>query len=285
MIVKKIYSLAALALIAASSMPAQQTSIPASEPAIAAQQIRTGQDIVTSLRQSYESGAYDAFLANLQSDYQQMVKSSKFSEFITMREAPAPDVKLKQLAARYEEMSQQLAAQRNDELKAAIAGQSDALAQQIQSITQPLPTDQKEALQYLSSLRFKTPDKAGNQDEKKLIEIDLASEFKVVHLDAQYAQKPFVDRMEKHMIINMDMMRQMVDASKSFQDSSLQNKVQLASLGFDTWQARNWDLNLLNQIVRKPGSDSERKIASIMTSYQAKKADLYQKEFLAKLDQ
>ena len=169
--------------------------------------------------------------------------------------------------------------------KQAVAGQTDQLIyKRIHSVISPLPADQKEALQYLAALRFKTPANAVNADEKKLIEIDLASEFNIVHLDAQYAQKPFEDRYEKHVVINMDALHQMQEAAKSFKDTDLQKKIELASAGFDHWQARNWDLNLLHQIIKKPANDVEKKIASIFSKYREKSNDLYQKEFLAKLD-
>jgi hypothetical protein len=145
--------------------------------------------------------------------------------------------------------------------------------------------EQKEALQYLSSLRFKTPEAAQNGDERKLIDIDLAAEFKVVHLDIQYAEKPFQDRFEKHIAISMDMLKQMQEAGKMFQDTSLKKKIDLAASAFDEWQARNYDLNQLNKISQKPSTDFEKKIASIINSYKAKKDDLYQKEFLAQLDE
>jgi hypothetical protein len=281
---KSIYSMVALVIFGASGLLAQNgSSIAHPDTAHSVTLSLSGHELIESLRKGYESNSYDAFLANLNSDYQQMVQSGQIDEFVKMREAPPADKNLQQIADRWETIHQKLIAERNEELKEAVAGQTDQiLFNRIQSIVSPIPDDQNEALQYMVALRFKTPANAANDDERKLIEIDLASEFKIVHLDAQYAQKPFDDRFEKNIVINMDAMHQMQEASKSFKDSDLQKKVELASKGFDTWQARHWDLNLLHQIIKKPTNDTERKIASIFGKYREKTNDLYQKEFLAK---
>lgn len=284
---KKIYSLTALAFFAASSLMAQGANPTAvnHESVQTVPGSRLGQDVVRSLRQSYESGAYDAFLANLNADYLKFVQSGKFAEFVKMRGAPEADAKLKDLATKWEVSHHKLVQERNEALIAACAGNDDQiLSQRVRSAIATLPEDQKEALHYLSNLRFKTPENAINGDEKKLIEIDLASEFKMVHLDAQYAQKPFEDRFEKHIVISLDMLKQMQDASASFKDTALQKKIALAAAGYDSWLSRNWDLNLLNQVVRKPMSEFEKKIAAILTEFKAKKDDLYQKEFVSQLD-
>jgi hypothetical protein len=283
--VRSIYSMVALIIFGTSGLLAQTGLDSNQEVANVISPGNTGAEMIESLRQGYESSAYDAFLANLNADYQQMVQSGKFDEFVKMREAPPADKNMQQIASHWETIHQKLLTERNEELKAAVEGQTDQLIfNRIHSVISPLPSDQKEALQYLSGLRFKTPGSATNNDEKKLIDIDLASEFKIVHLDAQYAQKPFDDRHEKHVVINMDALHQMQEAAKSFKDSDLQKKIELASAGFDHWQARNWDLNLLRQIIKKPSNDVEKKIASIFAKYREKTNDLYQKEFLAKID-
>ena len=283
-IMKKIYSLAALAFFAASSLSAQSPD-KNREHTAPIQTKRTGQEVLASLREGYQNGTYDAFLANLRADYQTFVKSGKFDEFVQMRDIPLGDEKLLQLSSHFDALHQKLIDERNQELKSVIEQQNDPIIKQrVQSILTPLSDEQRDALHYLASLRFKTPDKGTSDDEKKLIEIDLVSEFNLVHLDSQYAQKPFDDRIEKHVIINMEMMRQMKDAASSFENSQLKKKIEQATSAFDTWQARSWDMRELNNLVKKPGSDFEKKIASILSSYQVKKDDLYQKEFLAKID-
>ena len=282
---KKVYSMAALAFFAASSLTAQNGGQAPKAAEQAAHHQRSGQEMMSQVRESFKAGGYDAFLANLRADYQTYMKSGHFNEFVKMRDIPQGDEKLLQLSAHWDSLNQQLLDERNQELKAAIEKQEDSsIGQRVQSILTPLSTDQKDILHYMSSLRFKTPDKAANDDERKLIEIDLASEFYIVHLDSQYAQKPFDDRVEKHILINMDMYRQMADAAQSFDNSQLKKKISEAAAGFDSWQARSLDMRELNRLVKKPGSDLEKKIASILSSYQVKKEDLYQKEFLAKID-
>ncbi len=277
---KSIYSAIALIIFGTSGILAQDK--PAANVEVAyVSQTRMGAELVETIRHDYESNAYDAFLATLQADYQQMIQSGKLDEFVKMREAPSADQNLQKITERWETIYHKLLSERNEELNQIANGQTDQMiAKRIHSVTSSLPADQKDALLYLASLRFKTPDQAINEDEKKLIEIDIASEFKTVHLNAQYAQKAFNDRYEKHLVINMDALRQMLDAAKSFKDSSLQEKVVLAAQGFDQWQARNWDLNLLNQIIKKPSNDVEKKIAGSFEKFRNATNDLYQKEFL-----
>lgn len=280
---KKFCTLSILALMASSGIIAQTNAASKQDSTSVAQQPRLGHDVIQTMRQGYTSGAYDAFLANLESDYRQMAQDSKFSEFVKMREVPPADEKTKQLALRWEEIHKKLIKERNDELKSISISNDEVLSNRIQSVVQQLPENQREALHYLTSLRFKTPGMAVNDDEKKLIELDIAAEFKMVHLDAQYAQQPFDDRVEKHIIISMDMLRQMVETSQSFKDAHLKEQVLLASQAFDAWQERNWDLNLLNHVIQKPSNDNERAIASVLKKYQDKKAELYQKEYIANL--
>ena len=281
---KKLYSVATLAFFAVSALMAQSPELKNQEIDATVTVKRTGREMLASIRQSYESGAYDAFLANLHADYLTFVKSGKFAEFVKMRDIPQADEQLLQLSARWDELNQKLIDDRNGELKAVCDGQSDSvISQRVRSVLEQLSPEQKEALHYLASLRFKTPDKAVNDDEKKLIEIDLATEFNIVHLDAQYAQKPFVDRLDKHILINMDMIRQMKDAANDFTDAHLKKQVEIAADIFDVWQARNWDMNELYRQVKKPSTDIEKKIASVLLNYKAKKEDLYQKEFLAQI--
>jgi hypothetical protein len=245
---------------------------------------RQGADAIGGLRKAYEEGSYDAFLANLQSDYQAMVESGKLDEFSEMRDAPTSDDQVEQVAKEWESIHHKLITDRNEQLLTAIAGQENEMTGKlIRSICASLPNDQREAILYLSSLRFKLPKNAVSEDEKKLIEIDIAAEFKAIHLDAQYAEKPFEDRMEQHVIIGMETMHRMEEISQAFKNNDLQKTIALAAKGYDQWQIRNWDLNLLNQIIKRPTSDIEKKIASVMQDYQTKKSDLYQKEFLAKI--
>jgi hypothetical protein len=282
---KKVYSLAALALMAASGVAQPNIGEKAPKENVQlAHEEHSGQDTVARVRRSFESGGYDAFLANLESDYAQVVTSGQFTKFVEMRSTPPANEKLSQLSKHWEELHHQLILERNRQLLDICNGNDQLVCKQICAIAQEMKNADREALQYLSSLRFKTPMMAKNDDERKLIDLDLESEFKTVHLDMQYAEKPFDNRSEKHLAVNMEMLKKMQEAAKTFNDRDLKNKIERAVAVFDIWQARNFDLNHLLRIAQKPSTDLEKKAAQIMNDYKAKKDDLYQKEFLAQLD-
>lgn len=288
---KKIYSLTLASLLACCGFaavhaaPVGSKDMTAQEEQVKQIKKETGEEMVGTIRRAFEAGEYRSFLAELDASYQQVAKEDSFAEFIQMREMPPTDEQLDKAAVRFETFHQELISERNSQLQEACQGHGDALiCARVQSAITQLPSDQKDALKYISGLRFKTPKSAASDEEKLLIEIDLASEYKIVHLDAQYAAKPFEDRVQKHMVIKMDMLKQMQEASSNFSDQHLKNQIELALQGFDAWQAHNWDMHQLNVEAKQSSGELEKKIASILTSYKNKKDDLYQKEVLETVD-
>ena len=273
-------SLAALGTLAASeSLPSERREIVQFIDASS-----TGQEAMANLRLAYESGSYEDFLASLEADYQTLINEGSFDEFVQMREAFPEDEKLESIAREWEAQHKGLIAERNAKLLSLCEdSQEETLCKRIASLTSELPNDQKQAFDYLSSLRLKTPEMAANADERALIEIDLASEFKMIHLDAEHAAKPMENRADLQSVLRMDMLKQMNEAAKSFQDETIQKNVALANEGIDALQARIWDLNKLNTMSKKPSTDLEKAIAATLQEYKERSQDLYQKEFLAKM--
>jgi hypothetical protein len=126
---------------------------------------------------------------------------------------------------------------------------------------------------------------ASSEEEKALIQIDLASEFKSVHLDAQHAVEAIADRNDKQIVIKMDMLKQMQQAAQGFQDDGLKQMVNLAADAYDLWQAQGLDWKEIYALVNTPSNDTEKQVSSILSDYKTQREDLYQKEFLAKVDQ
>lgn len=284
----KFYSFAAMSLLAAAGLVAQgvseASSITPSALTTASVQVdaRTGADLISSLRKNYESGAYEKMLAGLDSEYQKMVQEGRFQEFSQMREIPSMNADEVGFSARWEALSQQLMEERNVELK-EISNEGDALLKKhIDSVTTPLSREHKDALQYLSSLRSMSPEKAANADEKRLVEIDLISEFKILHLESQSAALPSNERIENQIVLKMDMLKQMQKSSESFKDQELKKKINAAVEASDVVQARFWDLNQLKAMAKKPSNDVEKKLASTLSSHKTKESDLYRNE-LAKI--
>ncbi len=286
---KKFYSMTLASLLAwggfavGHAEPIQQIQPSGQEEQVKQAKKETGEEVVGTIRKAFESGDYKSFLADLDASYRKALSDSRFNEFLKMREMPPADEQLDKAAAQFETLHRDLVSQRDSQLLAACEGQGDSLTcARIKSATRQIPEDQVDALKYISSLRFKTPQAAASQEEKQLIDIDLASEYKIVQLDSQYAAKPFADRVQKHMVVKMDMLKQMQEASQSFSDPALKAKVELAAKGFDTWQERNWDMHELAKEAKTPANELDKKVGSILADYKNKKDDLYQKEFIEK---
>lgn len=278
---KKIYAVLALSLaVGGSAFALEETLKPEQE--VVAETFATGESRVARLRAGYENGEFNSLLSSLEEEYSGLQKSGRVEEFAEMRRVIEADAELKALASQFDKMAEKLLQERNAELSALCQGRDQEIAtRRVKSIIAPVDELQKEAMRTLSSLRFKTPDQAGSQDEKTLIEIDLAYEFKSVQLNLQ--QEEGSTLLEKQIVLGMDKMRKMVQASESFTDSKLKKTVSLAAAGFDAWQVKNLDMKDLLAASKKPSSDLDRSIGSVLGGYKAKKDDLYQNEFLAKL--
>ena len=281
---KKFYTAATFSLLAGAGLFAQgakeTTRLKTTSSEIVVPQQadqRTGQEVVQDLRRGYEAGQYNALLAGLEADYQKAKGEGQLDEFIQMREETPLSEEEHAFSSHWATVAQQFVEERNGQLKAACSDAGDILTcKRVESIATSLSPEQKEALHSLSSLRFKTPEQAVNEDERTLIEIDIASEFKILHLDAQFAAQPSDDRLEKQMVLKMDMLKQMQQAAETFQDEHLKKTVAEASSGLDLWQARHWDLNELRKM--KPTTDLDKKIATILSVSKTKESDLYKQE-------
>ncbi len=285
--VKKVFAILGLALCIGGAAVAVEGNVDSVEQTIASRaEPETGSEVMTLLRADYAKGVFNSFLDELEGDYKELKKNGRLEEFAEMRQTPEADAQLKNLASHYETLAKTLLQQRNVELKELCKGQEAGLAyKRVQSATTELDALRQDAMRYLSNLRFITPEQAANSDERKLVEIDLAYEFKLVHLDAQRLSGDDADLDQKQVVLGMDKLAKMQDAAKGFSDLDLKKKVDLAAEGFDSLQAKGWDMRQLVAASKKPSGDLERKIGSILTSYNSKKDDLYQKEFLAKLDE
>lgn len=272
---KKVYAVLALALAVGGSGFALEETIQPAQEAVSRAQL-TGNERVAALRADYEHGKFNSLLDFLEAEYAKLKKSGRVDEFAEMRRVGEANERMKGLSGQFDKMAADLLQERNGELRALCEGhEGEAAALLIQSVASPV--DEKEAMRALSALRFKTPDQAANVDELALIEIDLAYEFKSVHLGLNQ------DEVEKQIVLGMDKMQKMVQASESFSDASLKETVANAALGFDAAQAKHLDMRELLALAKKPSSDLERSVGGILTAYKAQKDDLYQKEFLAKL--
>lgn len=282
---KKVYAVLGLSACAVTTVLAvNESGNPPQEIRVVDKTAMTGGERVALLREQYQQGKFNSLLVKLEADYVALLKSGRVKEFAEMRQVPDADQQLQGLAQQFEKRAAALLKKRNDELKALCTGREQEIAiRRVQSLTAPLDETQSEAMHYLAALRFKTPEQAASSEERILIEIDLAHEFKSVHLDVHHPGDK-TDLLEQQIALNMEKMDKMRRAAETFNDSALRAKVLLAVQAFDAWQSKSLDLRELLAAAKRPSNELERKIGAVLSSYKAKHDDLYQQEFLAKLD-
>jgi len=252
------------------------------QPVETVQQVNSyqlGSEVVEKIRADYQAGAYAEFLKEMDQAYKTAKTENQLEGLIEIRkESALSDQYQEQFIKGYDSIQKE----RNKELLNAIAKEQDSiLVQKIRVVASTPETFSK----TLIDLRMKAPGTGKNSDENTLIEIDLENYYKTIHLDSLAANRHSVpDRTEKHLVLDMQRMEQMVAASKNFQDKELKATVEKASSTQDVRLARVYDLNDLTALAKgkiKPVTPLEEKTASILAGSQDKVADLHQEIFRA----
>lgn len=263
-------------LCAASPLIAQDAPKPAAEQTLPA--IQSGADAISRIRADYQGGKYDELLTELDDSYKQVESESHLSGLADMRASIQPVLNLSQ----WEEQGLLLQKERSSALLSALTS-DDAFAEKVRSAASSLSPEEEQAWLQLSHYRTMAPLSGKNADENRLIDLDIEYEYKALHLDMPLIQNQTIaDRHEKHLALRMQKMERMAEASKSFQDESLKQTVQLASQSFDKKHIQQRDLGDLMALAKgklKPQNQQEEKIASILASYQQKYSDLTKQFF------
>lgn len=258
-------------LCAASPLLAQDAPQPAAEQTIPSVQL--GADSISLIRADYQNGAYDELLTELDDSYKQVQSESQLSGLADMRASIQPVPNLNQ----WEDQGLQIQKERNAILVEALTS-DDAFAQKVRSAASSLSPEEEQAWHQLARFRTMAPLSGANPDENRLIDLDLEYEYKALHLDMPLIENEQIsNRQDKQIALRMQKMDRMAEASKSFQDESLKETVQLASQSFDKRLTQQRDLSDLMALVKgkqKPQNPQEEKIASILSSYQQKTSDL-----------
>ncbi len=237
---------------------------------------RLGSEVVAQLRADYEAGVYDEFLSDMDRAYQQANDDEQLEGLVEIRKTNGEyTVSLKELTAGFE----QIQAEKNQALLKAAAGDNNSLfAVKIRSVATPLPDAVREATIALSELRHMGPGMGKNNDENQLIAIDLASHYKEIHLDSLAARGQDVEnRRDKHLILEMQRMDLMKQASVNFEDKQLKSIIESAVSDNDLRLAKIYDSSDLNDLARgrtTPASAVEERVAGIVADAHAKFADL-----------
>lgn len=242
-------------------------------------QMQMGKETISALRQAYQKGEYDQFLKEMDEAYQTIRSENQLSNLSDLRVAQLPELKD---GDKWEETAAALREEKNQQLLNAISDEdSSVFAQKVRSAAAKLSTsDQEKALAQLSLFRLMAPNSGKTADENRMIDLDLEYEFKVLHMgrpvegETSASQK----RLNQY-VLQMEKSEKMAEAAKSFQDASLKQAVGLASSNLDERLAQNWDQMDLVFLARgkiKASNEQEEKIASILSSYQAKFNDQFQ---------
>lgn len=258
-------------LCAASPLLAQDAPQPAAEQTLPSVQL--GADSISRIRADYQNGAYDELFTELDESYKQVQSESQLSGLADMRASIQPVPNLTQ----WEEQGMQLKKERNSILTEALTS-DDAFAQKVRSAASSLSPEEEQAWHQLARFRTMAPLSGANPDENRLIDLDLEYEYKALHLDMPSIENEQIsNRPDKQIALRMQKMDRMAEASKSFQDESLKEAVQLASKSFDKRLVQQRDLSDLMALVngkQKPQNPQEEKVASILSSHQQKTSDL-----------
>lgn len=233
--------------------------------------LKLGKQTVASVRSAYEKGEYDSFLSQTDEDY----KRADLSGLIEMRQKQIPV----DFQEKWEEQFSDLQKKKNRELLNAVSDQDDSMfAEKVRSLAGNIFTaDQEKAISRLNSFVVLAPKGGANDDENRLIDLDLEYEYKLLHAQLPMSDVSPQQQQEYQLALRMEKMDKMAAASKSFQDLSLKQAVSLAAATLDVRLARNLDGVDLNALVRdkvKPSNSAEEKVYSILSSYQGQFADL-----------
>lgn len=230
-----------------------------------------GSEVVAAARSSYENGSYSEFLKAMDSSFSE----ADLSHLIEMRQKQIP----LEFQEKWEKQFLELQKEKNKELLGVIPDSDDSLfAKKVRSVAANLlSSEQEKALSKLNAFISMAPGTGANEDENRLIDIDLEYEYKLLHADLPTNDVSLQERRGEQLALRMEKMDKMVEASKTFQDHSLKEAVGIASASLDDRLARildGTDLNALAKGKIKPSNSVEEKVYSILSLYQGKFSDL-----------
>ncbi len=231
----------------------------------------SGKETIAAIRAAYEKGEYGEFLNEMDVAYQ----DTDLDGLIQMRKQQIPG----NFEDKWEKRFLELQKEKNRELLSVLSDRDDSIfAQKVRSVAANLSMpEQEKAISKLNSFIAMAPNTGANDDENKLIDLDLEYEFKLLHAQLPSEETSPQKRREQQIALRMEKMDRMVEMSKSFQDHSLKQAISLAAANFDARLARNLDGADLNALVKgkaKPSNALEEKVYAILSSYQGQFSDL-----------
>ena len=266
---KKNIICAVTALLAYGPLVAEE-KVPSPAPVLeqeARAPLRLGQDAIAQIRKDYQEGRYDDFLKDMDA-----IATEDLSSLAHLRQGVNDHLE-------WAKAANLLHKERSQELKEAVAGKETPLAKKVRAAAREVTTQEQDlALRHLTHFRQMPPGTGKNNDENRLIDLDLAYEYKSIRLDEQHPS----DRREKHYVLKMERADQLLAAAQTFQDASLKKDVELFATNLDARLAQNWDQSDLIALLYAPTKAADplqNKILSILETHQDKMGELAHQYF------
>ena len=230
-----------------------------------------GSQAIDAIREGFENGNYDSFLKELDDSYKGAVAKNQLTQLVEMREGVFEHWK------EWETKAQNLQKEKNKELIRAVEDEDPSPFKEkvLSAASNPIAPEQEEALFKIASFRQMAPGSGANEDENRLIDLDLEYEYKALHLAMPGASS--ANLKEKQIVLRMEKEIKMIELASSFQDASLKKAVDLYAQNLNTRLAQIWDavdLNALANGKEKIANAAEEKVALILNQYQEKFGDL-----------
>ena len=228
---------------------------------------KLGKETVASIRSNYENGKFNQFMFDMDEFY----KKGDLTPIVQLRE----NGNSQDLPQDWEAKFSSLQRQKNSELLAALSEDDTSIfASKVRSLSANILTpEQEKVITRINSFIAKAPNTGANVDENTLIDIDIEYEYKLLHLED--AEAPNLDKQALQIALRMEKMDKMHEASKSFEDKSLKQAVELAHATLDARLARNLDGADLNALAKKKTDNKQEEVVySIIRSYQGQFSDL-----------
>ena len=262
-----------IAALSAGTAP-MLSNLPAADPSSiiqpAIQTPKSGQEAIQTIRQTYDLGGYSEFLNELHDSYTVVNESGRLNSLAETRIGSSPELE------EWESRAFELQMEKNEEMLRAVEDQDKTpFVEQVLSASKMTDDAHQKAFLEIAKLRSMAPGAGKNNDQNRLIDLDLEYEYKSLHIDLPGA--PIADKKEKFCALRMEWLDKLLAAASEFEDASLKETVALYAENFDARLAQSWDatdLNALTNGKRKPTNGLEEKIASILNHYHEKLSEM-----------
>lgn len=250
------------------------TSTPALEGSEAP--TNAGKTVVTQVEERYNSGEYETFLEDLHTEYERAGKAGALRGLFESAKAAIQPQENEVALEAYRSKVDTLSKERNQRLLDAIAENPDLeIVQKVDSIVFfHLPTEQRDVLRELDSLKYHIPETAEGTIENKISALETEYYIKSLLLDVSKIKKNNTsdELEEKKIALGFAKLDKMESAAKNLGDKNWMKKVALAKTGFSSDKAFRIDLESLQKLAigtANPQNPVEEKVKEIMMDYQS----------------